>query len=533
MTVRLRIALTIAVTGLVTAIGVLLTVALAFQRFEHEGTYERANAFVGRVVAMYDDLLDAQVRDPDAFTAFLRNLLLFEPDSQLYLLDADGTVLASSGRMTLPPGFKVRIAPVQQAVQAAGDRHRASYVMGDDPEHMNADAVVAARALRRAQIRPSEGAHGYLYLVCQPPALRGDRAELFRSSLAGPALAGVAALILFATVLAMGITATVTRPLRDLSDAVAAAQRDGFESMPAAAAAPPADAPEGRDEFAQLRAGFQAMLATLRTQWDALRRLDHFRRESVSNLSHDLRSPLTATVACLETLQRRWSSDPARADDQALAQVALRNARNAAQLVRSLGDLALLDEPQFRLQPMTLDLGEVLDDIVMRFADRASRQGVALRHEGEPAAPAIAAVDVELFERAVANLVDNALRFTPAGGTVTLRAAYQGEKVNVTVADSGAGIDAAALPQLFDRLYSRRAGEAIVASAGITASSEGGTGLGLAIVKRIVELHHGDVSVDSRAGRGTTVTLRLPAAGSTPRREAGDGAGPATAPPSR
>ncbi len=530
MTVRLRIALTIAVTGLVTALGVLLTVALAFQRFEHEGTYERANAFVGRVVAMYDDLLDAQARDPEAFTGFLRNLLLFEPDSQLYLLDADGTVLASSGRMTLAQGFKVRIAPVQQAVQAAGDRQRASYVMGDDPEHMNADAVVAARALRRAVIQPSDGAAGYLYLVCQPPALRGDRAELFRSTLAGPALAGIAALILFATALAMGITATVTRPLRDLSEAVAAAQRDGFESTPAVAAAPQADAPAGRDEFAQLRAGFQAMLARLRTQWDALRRLDQFRRESVSNLSHDLRSPLTATVACLETLQRRWSGDAARAEDHALAQVALRNARNAAQLVRSLGDLALLDEPQFRLQPMLLNLGEVLDDIVMRFADRAHRQGVALRHEGDAATPAIAAVDVELFERAVANLVDNALRFTPAGGTVTLRATLDGERVTVAVVDSGAGIDAAALPQLFDRLYSRRSGESAPAGSP-TASAEGGTGLGLAIVKRIVELHHGDVGVDSRVGHGTTVTLRLPAAGSTPRPAAGDG--PATASPSR
>lgn len=527
MTVRLRIALTIAVTGLVTALGVLLTVALAFQRFEHEGTYERANAFVGRVVAMYDDLLDAQARDPEAFTGFLRNLLLFEPDSQLYLLDADGTVLASSGRMTLAPGFKVRIAPVQQAVQAAGDRQRASYVMGDDPEHMNADAVVAARALRRAVIRPSDGAAGYLYLVCQPPALQGDRAELFRSSLAGPALAGVAALILFATALAMGITATVTRPLRDLSEAVAAAQRDGFESTPVVAAAPQADAPAGRDEFAQLRAGFQAMLATLRTQWDALRRLDQFRRESVSNLSHDLRSPLTATVACLETLQRRWSGDAARAEDHALAQVALRNARNAAQLVRSLGDLALLDEPQFRLQPMMLDLGEVLDDIVMRFADRAHRQRVRLRHEGDTT-PAIAEVDVELFERAVANLVDNALRFTPAGGAVTLRAALDGDRVTVAVADSGAGIDAAALPQLFDRLYSRRSGEAVSATGSTTSSSEGGTGLGLAIVKRIVELHHGDVEVDSRVGHGTTVTLWLPAAGSPPRQAAGDG--PATAP---
>ena len=125
------------------------------------------------------------------------------------------------------------------------------------------------------------------------------------------------------------------------------------------------------------------MLTRLRSQWDALRRLDQFRRESVSNLSHDLRSPLTATVACLETLDRRWGADAARADDRAMLEVALRNTRNAAQLVRSLGDLALLDEPEFKLQPMTMNLGEMLDDIVMRFADRAAQQGVALRNDSD------------------------------------------------------------------------------------------------------------------------------------------------------
>jgi len=502
VTVRLRIALTILITGLVAAAGVLVTVALAFQRFEHEGTYERANAFVGRVVGMYDDLLDLHARDPQAFIAFLRNLLLFEPDSQLYLLDADGTVLASSGRMTLAPGFKVKLAPVQQAVQVAGDRQRAPYVMGDDPEHMNADAVIAARALKRAVIRPSDGPAGYLYLVCQPPALQAGRAELFRSSLAGPALAGVAAVILLTTLLALWIIATVTRPLRDLSAAVAAAQREGFDAASAMAAREPP--PAGGDEFAQLRAGFHAMLATLRSQWDALRRLDQFRRESVSNLSHDLRSPLTATVACLETLQQRWQCEPGRVDDQSLVQVALRNTRNAAQLVRSLGDLALLDEPAFRLQPMTLDLGEVLDDIVMRFADRAMRQGVTLRLDSSAAATAFAAVDVELFERAIANLVDNALRFTPAGGRITLSARSHGAAVQVEIADSGCGIEPAEIEHLFDRLYTGRA-------IGSAPTGEGGTGLGLAIVKRIVELHHGEVAVHSRVGQGTTVTIGLPA----------------------
>jgi signal transduction histidine kinase len=500
MTVRLRLALTIFVIGVCTALGVLVTVAMAFQRFEHESTYERANAFVGRVVDRHPDLLDLQMRDPDGFTGFLRNLLLFEPDSQLYLLDAQGDVLAASGSMQPKPGFKVRLEPVREAVAIAGDRQRAPYVMGDDPEHMNLDAVIAARPLLRTVIRPEAGTAGYLYLVCQPPGLNVGHVEVYRSSLMGTSLLGLTCLIVLMTALAAWIVATVTRPLRDLSDAVARAQREGFDGAVAVEAT--AVAPSGRagDEFAQLRAGFHAMLTRLRSQWDALRRLDQFRRESVSNLSHDLRSPLTATVACLETLDRRWGADAARADDRAMLEVALRNTRNAAQLVRSLGDLALLDEPEFKLQPMTMNLGEMLDDIVMRFADRAAQQGVTLRNDSADAG--FAAVDVELFERAVANLVDNALKHTPAGGAVTLRTQADDDQARVVVADTGSGIAADDLEHLFDRLYT---------GSGARGDADGGgKGLGLAIVKRIVELHRGEVSVRSSPGQGTEVTIRLP-----------------------
>jgi signal transduction histidine kinase len=187
-----------------------------------------------------------------------------------------------------------------------------------------------------------------------------------------------------------------------------------------------------------------------------------------------------------------------------MLEVALRNTRNAAQLVRSLGDLALLDEAEFKLRPMTVDLGEMLDDIVMRFADRAARQGVALRNDGGAGVAVFAAVDIELFERAVANLVDNALKHTGAGGRVTLRADGSDDHVRVVVADSGSGIVTADLEHLFDRLYT--------GSSARGDGEGGGKGLGLAIVKRIVELHRGEVTVRSAPDQGTEVTIRLPRA---------------------
>jgi signal transduction histidine kinase len=508
MTVRFRLALTVLLTGLATALGVLVTVVIAFDRFEHESVWQRGDMFLGRVTALHEDLLDQHQRNPEEFAQFLRNLLLYEPDSQLYLLDGQGTVLSSTGRVLLPPGFKVALAPVQQAAEAsaAGNRRLAAYVMGDDPEYMAADAVVAARALHPMAIRAEGAAAGYLYLVCRSPGLPASRRELLGSSLASPALGGVLAVCVLAAILGAWIITTVTRPLRVLSDEVATAARDGFKQS---GVVPQGDLPTlADDEFGRLRRGFHMLLATLRQQWDELQRLDRFRRESVSNLSHDLRSPLTATVACLETLEQRWKSDPARTEDSRLVAVALRNTRNAAGMVRSLGDLALLDEPEFKLHPMRLDLGEVLDDIALRFAERAARQGVALRFEQRGPKPPVASVDIELFERAVANLLDNALKFTPAGKAITLAAERrpQGsiDTVVVSVSDEGRGIDAEDLPHLFDRLYQARDSVA-------PASSDEGKGLGLAIVKRIAELHGGSVSVVSEPGQGTTVRITLPA----------------------
>ena len=510
MTVRLRLALTVFLTGLATAIGVIVTVVIAFQRFDHESSYQRADAFLSRVVALHDDLLAQHERNPEEFSAFLRNLLLYEPDTQLYLLDADGVVLTST--TILQPGFRIALGPVKEAAAAAarGDRKSAAYVMGEDPLYMEADAVVAARVLQRAVIRPASGVPGYLYLVCRKGGAQDSRWALLRSSLASPALASVAAVILLTSALAAWIIVTVTRPLRGLSDDVAAATRAGFGGS---TLDPRIAGPAGvSDEFGRLRVGLNAMLATLRLQWDELRRLDHFRRESVSNLSHDLRSPLTATVACLETLERRWARSPAagdgtasdRAQDLHLVTVALRNTRNAAGMVRSLGDLALLDEPEFKLRPTRLDLSEVLDDITLRFAERATERAVDLRFEQQGAAAPVAQVDVELFERAVANLLENALKFTTAGQRIVVGAERSADRVRVTVADNGSGITEADLPRLFDRLYQSRDSVA-------PATSEEGKGLGLAIVKRICELHHGSVAVSSRRGAGTVVTIELPA----------------------
>jgi signal transduction histidine kinase len=511
MSVRAKLALTIFATGLVTALLVIATVVYAFQRFENETAYRRGMAFLGRVVSMYDDIFDMHERDPEAFRGWLRALVLFNPDTELYLLGADGTVLAKTGPTPLKPGTRVALAPVRESIEKTD----ASFVMGDDPERMDAGAVVVAKPVRRSTPAAAAADAGYLYLVLHTQQLPEGRWDALRSSFARPALVAVLAVVALTTLLAVLIIATVTKPLRRLTEAVSTLSQRGLAEGLAVAPDSPLPAPT-RDEFGQLTSAFEMLLDICRRQWNALRRTDHFRREGVSNLSHDLRSPLTATVACLETLDARWGGDAARADDRRLLEIALRNTRNAAGMVQSLGDLAKLDEPEFGLRTEAVDTGELLDDIALRFAERAARQDVGVRSAtaapGGVAGPR-AELDVELFERAVANLLDNALKFCPPGSTVTLAAVAKDGRVEISVADDGPGIPAADLPHLFDRFYQSRSTVA-------PATGDGGRGLGLAIVKRIAELHDGDVAVESTVGRGTRVVLTLPAAGARRRDEA-------------
>ena len=503
MSVRLKLALTIFATGLVTALLVAATVVYSFQRFENETAYRRGMGFLGRVLGMYDNIFDMHEQSPDEFQRWLRGLVLYEPDTELYLLDAQGLVLAKTGPAKLKPGVHVALGPVRESIE----RMDTSYVMGDDPERMDAGAVIVAKPVQRAIKQGASPNAGYLYLVLHTQQLPEGRWDVLRSSFARPVMGLVIAVVAFTTLLAVLIISAVTQPLKTLTQAVATLSQRGLAEGLTVAPTSPLPKPT-RDEFGQLTGAFEMLLDVCRRQWNALRRTDHFRREGVSNLSHDLRSPLTATVACLETLDVRGADAAERADDRRLVEIALRNTRNAARMVQSLGDLAKLDEPEYGLRSEAVDAGELLDDIALRFAERATRQGVTLAcvHAQEPGAPLpYGRLDVELFERAIANLVDNALKFCPAGSTVTLSALRRDDRIAVSVADDGPGIPEADLPLLFDRFYQSRQSVA-------PATGDGGRGLGLAIVKRIAELHGGDVSVESTLGRGTRVTTHWPAA---------------------
>jgi two-component system sensor histidine kinase SenX3 len=229
------------------------------------------------------------------------------------------------------------------------------------------------------------------------------------------------------------------------------------------------------------------------------RRLDAVRRDFVANASHELKTPAASIQAAAETLRSAANDDP-----EAVPRFARQLEREAVRLSRIVADLLDLS----RLESGS-ELAERvrLDGIVReeshRFVEAADTAGIAFTVEAERTPPVRgSARDLSLLVR---NLIDNAIRYTKAGGTVTVTVAAGDAEVTLQVTDTGGGIPTRDLPRIFERFY--RVDRA-------RSRETGGTGLGLAIVKHVSENHGGSVRVESELGRGTTFEVRLPRADS-------------------
>lgn len=245
------------------------------------------------------------------------------------------------------------------------------------------------------------------------------------------------------------------------------------------------------DELGRMTTAFNAMLARLEQAFERQRRF-------TADASHELRTPLSVIRSLAEVA---LTSPRDEAYDRRVYTSIAEETERLSRLVESLLVLARADEGNpLLLGPVDLD--DLAVDAAERIAQRAARQQVELEVTADERCPVRG--DASWLLQLVMNLMDNAMRHTPAGGRVSLRVAADGDEIVLTVADTGAGIAPEHLPRLFERFY-----RADVARSRAT----GGAGLGLAICAWIAEMHGGRLSVESELGVGTTMTFRLPRVG--------------------
>ena len=228
------------------------------------------------------------------------------------------------------------------------------------------------------------------------------------------------------------------------------------------------------------------------------RRLEVLRRDFVANASHELKTPVAAVRALAETLLTALPDDPEAG--RRFAERIGREAERLDALTRDLLDLSRVERGTLDVEPV--DLVGLAKEVVGGYGDLAEERRIRLRAELQPQVSMRG--DRAQLGLLLSNLLDNALRFTPAKGTVCVRLDATESRAVIQVSDTGHGIPAGELPRVFERFY--RVDKA-------RARQTGGTGLGLAIVRHVAEAHGGTVRVDSELGRGSTFTVTLPVAG--------------------
>ncbi|MGH2829303.1 MAG: sensor histidine kinase [Actinomycetota bacterium] len=294
--------------------------------------------------------------------------------------------------------------------------------------------------------------------------------------LAAGGLAALAALA-FVRVLARGMTT----PLRQMSGAASRMARGDYSERVTTSS---------RDEVGRLAAAFNRMA----TELEGMERL---RRDLIANVSHELKTPIAAIRAHLENLL-----EGVEQPDRETIEVMLRQSERLSLLVEQVLDLSRLESGTMPLQPEPVALRPLADQVIAEVSMARRDHGVRIDNQIDEPSPA-ARADRQRVHQVLYNVLDNAVRLTPAGGRVAVAARSDDGTVRVDVDDTGPGIAPERLGLVFERFYRADSSRS---------RSDGGAGLGLAIARSIVEAHNGTIWAEPRAGGGARFSFTLPAA---------------------
>lgn len=364
------------------------------------------------------------------------------------------------------------------------------------------EVIVALQGDEKTEVRRDEFT-GALMLVTAAPIQQGSKLlgfvqlrqplqvvlEKTRSLVVMILLAGAVA-ILCSMALAFWIARQLVRPVLQLERAaLTAAQGDLSQQVPV----------DTHDELGRLADAFNFMITALRAVLEK-------QRAFIANASHELRTPLTNIKLRIEAIHSLGDEQP-EVSRRYLAEIEA-EADRLTRLANTLLDLSRLEKNTPVETPTLVDLAPYLSRAAERMKLYAQKAGVALEAKIPPALPLVR-VDAEQVEEAVLNLLDNAIKYTPAGGRVELSAVEEkGSRLTIQVTDTGIGIPPEDLPFIFDRFY--RVDKARSRSKSAQNSIGSGAGLGLSIVKHLVEQNHGSITVTSEPPQGSTFAVVFP-----------------------
>ena len=426
-------------------------------------------------------LMDADSLNYSAIGERIHYMMVMNPKMEIYLLDGHGDILSFFAK----PGKEVRtdsvnLEPIHQFI--ASKQHIP--ILGQDPRF-----PAVRKPFSAAKIQLPQGRDGYIYIVIGGEDYTATTASTRESYIFNTLLKAMILTIALAAIAGLILFALLTKRLRNMAAAVKNFKEGDYSQR---------IDDDSDDEIGELASSFNQMADTIVANMDELKQTDQLRRNLVANVSHDLRSPLASIQGYLETIMMK---DASLAPDQRqdFLHTILGETESLNKLVHELFELSKLDAEEKKPHPEPFSLRELIQDVVVKYQDKAAKSELDLKAPTSRDIPRVEA-DIGMIERVLSNLIGNAIEYTPEGGTVRVNLEQRNGKVITTVEDTGPGIPEDDLPHIFERFYRVEKSRT---------RNNGSTGLGLAIAKKMIDLHGGEISVQSEEGEGTSFTFSL------------------------
>ncbi len=448
-----------------------------------EETNQRLNATVAKQIAEdTKPFVNDTVNKAEAEKHF-KNVMALNPAAEIYLLNKEGKILAYSAPDSAVKRSAIALEPVEKFIATNGT----VYFEGDNPRRIG-----SKKAFSAARIEHKGVLEGYIYII-----LGGDKYESVTSGLVDSyklkiALASIVFTVFAALIIGLVAFLFITRDLNKIISHVKEFQKGNWHKR--------IHLNSGGD-LGLLATTFNSMAGTIEVNIESIKAMELSRLELIANVSHDLRTPLAVVQGYAETLLLKKGTLTEN-EKEHYTQIIVKSASRLKKLVDELFELSKLEAKAIVPHFEQFSIAELVLDNVVKYRILAEEKGIAI-HTNISKDTRLVYADVGLIDRVLQNLIDNALKFTPANGTVIAGLKQIDGHIEVSIADSGIGIPFEKLPYIFER-YTH---------ADYKESGKSGIGLGLAIIKKILELHNTNIQVKSRIEEGSIFYFLLPVAG--------------------
>ncbi len=461
--------------------GIVLYISVKAARGYSIEVNQRLNReLAANTVSMIKPLMKNGMISEEAVADIMHSMMLINPIVEVYLLDPRGQILKYVAPDKIVKLERVNLEPIRRFL---GDPEH-GIIYGDDPRNPGDYKTFSA-----ASVTEGDRLTGYIYIVLASQEYVSAAQMVMGSYILGLSIRSVIAILVISVLVGLLAIWLITKRLNPIIEGINRFRKGDLTARISV---------KDGGELDRIGLVFNTMAATIERNIRELKGVDNLRRDLISNVSHDLRTPVASIQGYAETLLLKKDQIKPQERERYL-EIIYKSCERLKKLVAELFDLSKLETHQVKPEAEPFSIAELVNDVANKYRIISQKKGISFNTVIAKDIPLVKA-DISMIDRVLQNLIDNAVKFCKEGDAINIEIdAKDPEKVQVRVADSGQGIKQDDLPHIFQRYYRG-------------ADHEQSTGLGLAIVKKMIELHHSSLQVFSQYGQGTTFVFDLPVA---------------------